>query len=261
MFKVISFYKFVELGSGNSLRELKERLMSAMRKNSVHGTIIIAEEGYNGMVSGVPGNVDSFVSSLASVLGPAVEVKETFADEEPMGKLEVKIKPEIVTLRRAVDLSLGQGTHVPPEQWNELIKREDVFLLDTRNDYEYRTGTFEGAVNPETAKFSDLPDYVERYLDPTKHSRVAVFCTGGIRCEKFVPYLKSKGFNEVYQLRGGILRYLERIPPEESLWRGECFVFDKRVTLSPDLSVGSGKDLSGRKKTASGGNVDSHRTE
>lgn len=247
MFKIVSFYKFTPFNGEEKLRDLKARLLSSMRKYGVHGTIILAEEGYNAMLSGHPGRLDAFLCDAESIFGHAGNVKESFASAEPLGKVEVKIKPEIVTLRKTVDIGLGEGTHVPPEEWNELIRREDVLLLDTRNDYEYRTGTFVGAVNPRTAKFSDLPEFVEKNLDPKKLSKVAVFCTGGIRCEKFVPYLKSKGFNDVYQLEGGILRYLEKIPPENSLWRGECFVFDKRITLSHDLSVGSGRDLSGRK--------------
>lgn len=218
-----------------------------MHQHGIHGTIILAEEGYNAMLSGEPGHLDAFLGDAESIFGHEINAKESFASEEPLGKVEVKIKPEIVTLKKPVDVRLGVGTHVPPEKWNELITRDDVYLLDTRNDYEYRTGTFEGAVNPGTEKFSDLPDFVGENLDPNTHKKVAMFCTGGIRCEKFAPYLVAQGFSEVYQLEGGILKYLETVDPDSSLWRGECFVFDKRVTLAPDLSVGSGADLSGRK--------------
>lgn len=246
MFKIVSFYKFVSLGDAAALVSLRERLLAAMRDSGVHGTIIIAEEGYNAMLSGVPEAVDSVITSAENILGQTIIPKESFADEEPLGKVEVKIKPEIVTLKRKVDIRLGEGTHVPPEKWNEIIGREDVYLLDTRNDYEFKTGTFEGAVNPQTEKFSDLPEFVKENLDPEKHKTVAMFCTGGIRCEKFAPYLVAQGFQEVYQLEGGILKYLETVTEEDSLWRGECYVFDKRVTLAADLSVGSRRDLSGR---------------
>lgn len=234
------------LGDASEIGVLKERLLAAMSASGVHGTIIIAEEGYNAMLSGVPEAVDSFIASAEDILGQTVVPKVSFADEEPLGKVEVKIKPEIVTLKRYVDIRLGEGTHVSPERWNEIISGEDVYLLDTRNDYEFKTGTFEGAVNPQTEKFSDLPEFVKENLDPEQHKKVAMFCTGGIRCEKFAPYLIAQGFHEVYQLEGGILKYLEAVPAEESLWHGECYVFDKRVTVTADLSVGSRRDLSGR---------------
>ncbi|MBX3292749.1 MAG: hypothetical protein KF881_07655 [Acidobacteria bacterium] len=246
MFKIVSFYKFVPLGDASGLDLLKERLLAAMKASGVHGTIIIAEEGYNAMLSGGAEAVDSFIASAEGILNQTIVPKESFADEEPLGKVEVKIKPEIVTLKRQVDIGLGEGTHVPPEKWNEIITSEDVYLLDTRNDYEFKTGTFEGAVNPATEKFSELPEFVKDNLDPGKHKKVAMFCTGGIRCEKFAPFLVAQGFQEVYQLEGGILKYLETVSEEDSLWRGECYVFDKRVTLAADLSVGSRRDLSGR---------------
>jgi UPF0176 protein len=247
VFKIISFYRFVSFDGREHLHDLKDRLLTSMRKHGVHGTIILAEEGYNSMLSGETDRLDAFVREAESIFGHEIIPKESFASEEPLGKVEVKIKPEIVTLKKPVDISLGEGTYVAPEDWNDLIARDDVYLLDTRNDYEYRTGTFEGAVNPGTEKFSDLPDFVRENLDPKKHKKVAMFCTGGIRCEKFAPYLVSQGFSEVYQLEGGILKYLETVDPDSSMWRGECFVFDKRVTLAHDLSVGSGADLSGRK--------------
>ena len=147
----------------------------------------------------------------------------------------MRVKPEIVTLKRTVDLDLSEGTKVSPAEWNEIISDEDVYVLDTRNEYEVEFGTFAGAVDPKTRKFSDLPQFVAENLDPAKHRRVAMFCTGGIRCEKFAPYMKGLGFEEVYQLEGGILRYLEEVPADESLWQGECFVFDGRI------AVGSGE--------------------
>jgi len=133
---------------------------------------------------------------------------------------------------------------VSPAEWNEIISDPTTFVLDTRNDYEFKTGSFAGAVNPETSKFSELPEFVEKHLDPERHKRIAMFCTGGIRCEKFAPYLKERGFEEVYQLRGGILKYLETMPLEESRWQGECFVFDDRVTVNSNLEKGSSADMS-----------------
>jgi UPF0176 protein len=156
----------------------------------------------------------------------------------------VKVKPEIVTLKQKVEIERGAGTHVSPRKWNELLRDEEVFVLDTRNDYEFQVGSFRRAVNPKTEKFSDLPRFVEENLDPEKHKKVAVFCTGGIRCEKFAPFLKQRGFAEVYQLEGGILKYLEEIPEPESLWDGECFVFDLRVSVDENLKKGTAPDLS-----------------
>jgi UPF0176 protein len=162
----------------------------------------------------------------------------------------VKIKPEIVTLKQQVDISLGQGTHVKPADWNDLIADPETLVLDARNEYEFLSGTFHNAVDPHIDKFSELPEYVAKNLDPDKHKRVAMFCTGGIRCEKFAPYMKQIGFGDVYQLEGGILKYLEEVPADESLWEGECFVFDERITVGPDLEKGVGPDHSQRHANA-----------
>ena len=177
-------------------------------------------------------------------------MKSSFHDAAPFRKIDVKIKPEIVTLKRPVDMSLGAGTHVSADAWNELISDPETFVLDTRNHYEFDTGTFANAVDPNTTKFSELPDFVEGNLDPEKHKRIAMFCTGGIRCEKFAPYLKGVGFEEVYQLDGGILKYLEVVAPEESLWQGECFVFDERVSIDHQLQKGEAPDHSQRHANA-----------
>ncbi|MEO7674544.1 MAG: rhodanese-like domain-containing protein, partial [Pyrinomonadaceae bacterium] len=174
--------------------------------------------------------------------------KSSFHSASPFRKHEVKIKPEIVTLKQLVDISKGAGTHVAAKDWNEVISDPEVFVLDTRNDYEYKNGSFRSAVNPETSKFSELPDFVAKSLDPITHAKIAMFCTGGIRCEKFAPYLKSLGFAEVFQLQGGILKYLEEVPKEAQLWEGECFVFDERRTLTNELGQGSGPDHSQRHK-------------
>ena len=221
-----------------------------MRENEVTGTIILADEGFNSGVNGLSENMDRFISSLSAILHSDIEPKYSFHDSKPFRKFEVKIKPEIVTLRRPVDIALGVGTHVDPKDWNEIISRDDVVVLDTRNDYEFKNGTFKNAVNPGTTKFSELPDFVDQKLAPDTHKSVAMFCTGGIRCEKFAPYLRSLGFENVYQLDGGILKYLETVSPEESLWQGECFVFDERRTVDSELKKGVGEDYSlrGRNK-------------
>ena len=161
----------------------------------------------------------------------------------------VRIKPEIVTLKLRVEIEKGIGTHVSPRRFNEILRDEEVLLLDTRNDYECQVGTFKNAVNPRTEKFSDLPRFVAENLDPKKHKKVAMFCTGGIRCEKFAPLMKQLGFENVYQLEGGILKYLEEIPEPESLWEGECFVFDERISVDGNLRKGNAADLSVKLKS------------
>lgn len=240
-FKIVTFYEFKPLGD---LPARRARLIAAMRAHSILGTIILAAEGFNSTVAGAPGEITRFVAAAEEILETKIVAKSSAHDVSPFRRIHVKIKPEIVTLRRAVDLRRGAGTHVAPEKWNELLRDEEVFVLDTRNDYEFRIGTFDRAVNPQTEKFSDLPQFVAENLDPARHRKVAMFCTGGIRCEKFAPYLKEQGFAEVYQLEGGILKYLETVPAAESLWRGECYVFDRRVALDAGLEAGSAEDLS-----------------
>ena len=173
-------------------------------------------------------------------------VKTSYHDKAPFRKIDIKIKPEIVTLKKDVDIRLGDGTHVKPDEWNRLIADDETLVLDARNAYEYEAGTFRRAVNPGVRRFSDLPQFVAEHLDPERHRRVAMFCTGGIRCEKFAPYLKQIGFEEVFQLEGGILRYLEETSAAESLWEGECFVFDERITVDDQLKKGTAPDHSQR---------------
>jgi UPF0176 protein len=242
-FQIITFYKFRRF-EHEVLPSLRDELRSLMGEHSIKGTIILSEEGFNGTVCGTLPNIASFVLAARSSLQTKFEFKSSLHDAMPFRRIDVKIKPEIVTLKRAVDISLGDRTHVNSEEWNELISDPETLVLDTRNDYEFRTGTFKRAINPTTAKFSDLPHFVDENLDAQKHKRIAMFCTGGIRCEKFAPYLKQIGFEEVYQLKGGILKYLEEIAPENSLWQGECFVFDDRITVDASLRKGSVPDLS-----------------
>lgn len=250
MVEIIAFYEFKPLAEVRPLAETREMLREAFRSTGVRGTVILAEEGFNGMVCGTESEVSAFVAAANDILATTLSVKSSFHETAPLRKIDVKIKPEIVTLKRSVDMSLSAGTHVPPSEWNALISDPETLVLDTRNHYEYETGTFRNAVDPGTARFSDLPDFVKQNLDPEKHKRVAMFCTGGIRCEKFAPYLKGLGFPEVFQLEGGILKYLEMIPAEESLWEGECFVFDERVSVDGKLRKGSLPDHSQRHAAA-----------
>lgn len=249
-FQIISFYEFKHLGVSERLQDLKVRLRNALIGHNIFGTIIIAEEGFNASLCGAPENVIPFLTEIENILEAKIEPKSSFHDKSPFRKHEVKIKPEIVTLKKPVDVSLGEGTYVDPTDWNSIISDPEVLVLDTRNDYEFQSGTFKNAVNPKTTKFSDLPAFVESQLNPVEHKKIAMFCTGGIRCEKFAPYMKEKGFSEVYQLRGGILKYLEEVPKHDQLWDGECFVFDERVTLNEKLEKGRGPDLSQRHSPA-----------
>lgn len=244
--QIIAFYEFKDMLSLRPLLETRELLKDSIRDSEVRGTIIIAEEGFNGMVCGTGDAVARFTTCIEDVLQTTLRPKRSFHENAPFRKIDVKIKPEIVTLRQPVDISLGRGTHVKPGEWNDLISDPSTYVLDTRNHYEYETGTFARAIDPNTSKFSELPAFVEQNLDPDRHKRIAMFCTGGIRCEKFAPYMKQLGFSEVYQLDGGILRYLEEVPESESLWQGECFVFDERVTVDASLSKGTSPDHSQR---------------
>ena len=249
MFQIITFYKFISL---DALSEKRDRLRTAMCEHSIKGTVILANEGFNSTVCGERTNLLSFVRKAEEILGTSIDFKTSIHSESPFRRIDVKIKPEIVSLKQPVDISLGDGTHVAPEDWNSIITDPETLVLDARNDYEVMNGSFPRAANPQTNKFSELPDYVSKNLDPAKHKTVAMYCTGGIRCEKFAPYLKSKGFENVYQLKGGILKYLEVVDPSESIWNGECFVFDDRVTVNEKLEKGTQPDFSVAK--SSGGN-------
>lgn len=245
-FQIITFYEF-KIFDADELTAIRASLRDAMRENSIKGTIILATEGFNSTVCGEPSDIDRFVVAAESILATQLNYKSSFHEACPFRKIDVKIKPEIVTLKKPVDISLGSGTHVDAAKWNELINDPTVVVLDTRNDYEFKNGTFERALNPQTEKFSDLPEFISENLDPETHPRVAMFCTGGIRCEKFAPYMKGLGFKEVFQLDGGILKYLETVDESESMWQGECFVFDDRRTVDENLEKGVGPDYSQKK--------------
>jgi UPF0176 protein len=241
-YQIITFYEFKKL---ENLPEIRQSLKSVMNEFSVLGTILIAEEGFNATICGLAEAVEKFILAFEKILKTKLFYKSSFYETAPFCKIKVKIKKEIVMLRRGpVDISKGAGTHVKPDQWNNIIADENTIILDARNQYEYEVGTFQNAINPSTMAFSELPGFVEENLSEAKDKNIAMFCTGGIRCEKFAPYLKSLGFKNIYQLEGGILKYLEEVPKEKSLWKGECFVFDDRRTVDENLEKGELVDLS-----------------
>jgi UPF0176 protein len=231
---VAALYKFVTL---KDFADLRQPLLAAMNAHGVKGTLLLAEEGINGTISGRREAIDGFLGDLKSDARFAdIDHKESFCDEDPFYRSKVKLKKEIVTIGvDGVDPSKQAGAYVEAKDWNALISDPDVLLIDTRNDYEVALGTFEGAADPGTSSFGEFPKFAGKNLDPARHPRVAMFCTGGIRCEKASSYLQSQGFREVYHLKGGILKYLEEVPKEQSKWQGECFVFDHRVAVGQGL--------------------------
>ncbi len=227
-YQIITFYEFKALENIYEIRQILKRLM---QENSIFGTIILADEGFNSTVCGFALDIEKFVTASESLLNTELDCKTSFHWECPFQRAKVKIKREIVTLKQKVNIEKGNGTHTHTHEWNKIIDDLDTIVLDARNKYEFEMGSFRGAINPEIDSFSQLPEFVEKNLNPSKHKKVAIFCTGGVRCEKFAPFLKDLGFAEVFQLEGGILRYLEEIPEGESLWEGECFVFDERISV------------------------------
>ncbi len=234
---VAAMYKFVGLPD---FERLREPLLDFCVAQGIKGTLLLAHEGINGTVSGTREAIDKLLAYLrADPRFADIEHKESFEQGLPFYRMKVKLKKEIVTMGiEDIDPNKTVGTYVDPKDWNALISDPDVTLIDTRNYYEYNIGTFKGAINPETTSFRELPEYVAKNLDPVKHKKVAMFCTGGIRCEKSTAFMKQQGFEEVYHLKGGILKYLEEIPKENTLWEGECFVFDNRVAVDHDLNKG-----------------------
>lgn len=234
---VAALYRFAALPD---FQALKDPLYRLMIDHDVRGTLLLAKEGINGTIAGSRQGIDRIMDWLKSDPRFAdLEAKESYVDTPPFYRTKVKLKKEIVTMGvDGIDPNDIVGTYVEPADWNALIADPEVLVLDTRNKYEVDIGSFENAINPETDSFRELPDYVEKHLDPVKHKKVAMFCTGGIRCEKSTAFLKQQGFSEVYHLKGGILKYLEEVPETESKWRGECFVFDNRVTVNHQLEKG-----------------------
>lgn len=234
---VAALYRFVALPD---FEDLRQPLLDLMIDSEVKGTLLLASEGINGTIAGSRAGIDRVLAWLQrDSRFEGLEAKESYVNEMPFYRTKVKLKKEIVTMGvDNIDPNDIVGTYVEPEDWNALISDPEVLVLDTRNDYEVEIGSFEHAVNPKTASFRELPDYVAEHLDPTVHKKVAMFCTGGIRCEKSTAFLKQQGFDEVYHLKGGILKYLEEVPEAESKWQGECFVFDNRVTVNHQLEKG-----------------------
>jgi UPF0176 protein len=236
-----ALYKFVSLPD---YKALQAPILAECERNQIKGTLLLADEGINGTIAGMPQNIHKLLTFLRT--NPLfenrfidLEHKESFASEHPFYRMKVKLKKEIVTLGvPGVSPTKLVGTYVKPEDWNALISDPDVVLIDTRNDYEVDIGTFKGAIDPKTTTFREFPEYVAKHFDKTKHKKVAMFCTGGIRCEKASSYMIDQGFEEVFHLQGGILKYLETVPEAQSMWEGECFVFDQRVAVKHNLEVG-----------------------
>ena len=234
---VAAIYKFVKLPDYAAMRVPLQAQCDAL---GITGTLLLAEEGINGTIAGTRSGIDDILSYLRSDPRLAdLQHKESTAELPPFYRMKVKLKKEIVTMGvPGIDPTERVGQYVKPEDWNALISDPDVVLVDTRNDYEVEIGTFRGAVDPRITTFREFPEYVKNNLDPQKKPRVAMFCTGGIRCEKASAYMLQQGFPEVYHLQGGILKYLENVPEEQSLWEGECFVFDQRVAVGQGLVPG-----------------------
>lgn len=234
--RVAALYHFAPI---ESPQELRAPLAQFCCSRGIKGTLLLAGEGINGTVAGSPLAIEQLVERLRAVPGfAALEVKYSAAAEMPFYRMKVRLKREIVTMGMPGLDPAGAGTYVEPSEWNALIAAPDTLLIDTRNDYEVALGTFAGAVDPGTRCFSDFPAWVEAHRAELQGRRVAMFCTGGIRCEKATAYVRSLGFDQVFHLRGGILKYLEQVAPEDSRWTGECFVFDERVAVGHGLEAG-----------------------
>jgi UPF0176 protein len=237
MFRIAALYHFTRFADPAAL---KPALLELCLRHQVTGSLLLAHEGINGTIAGPQAGIEAVLAHIKSLPGCAdLAWKDATSDHPPFGKIKVRLKKEIVTMGQPdVDPIASVGHYVEPEDWNALIRAEDVAVIDTRNDYEVQIGTFEGAIDPETATFRDFPAWWEANKDRFHNKRVAMFCTGGIRCEKSTNYLLSQGVEDVYHLKGGILRYLEEVPPEDSSWQGDCFVFDNRVSVGHGLVEG-----------------------
>ena len=232
--QVAALYRFVAL---EDLPHIQQEVKSCCLENGICGTLLLAPEGINGTIAGPSQGIENIIALLDEIAGVTQgELKYSTAHEKPFRKMRVRLKKEIVTLKAPeADPTKQVGTYIEPQDWNALIDDSEVTLIDTRNTYETVVGIFDGAIDPQIETFTEFKDYVSKEMDPQKHKKVAMFCTGGIRCEKASSYMLSKGFEEVYHLKGGILKYLEEIPAKDSKWKGDCFVFDKRVAVGQDL--------------------------
>lgn len=237
-YTVIAFYKFVHL---NNIEEMRNPLRLFCLQNNIRGTILLGKEGINSTIAGTKEACEAVLSYLRSDPRLAdLEHKESYALKMPFHHMKVKLKREIVTMGvDTVDPNACVGEYVEPKAWNELISDPDVLVVDTRNDYEFNVGHFKRAIDPKTKSFTQFPDYVKEHLKGCEHKKIAMYCTGGIRCEKATSYMLEQGYEHIYHLKGGILKYLEEVSLEESLWQGECFVFDQRVSVKQGLELGS----------------------
>jgi len=242
-FTVAAMYRFTPV---DDIVSLRADIYAFAEKNvpSICGTLLIAPEGVNGTIAAHPDEIHVMINYLDEKLGvakndKACELKLSYASKQPFNRFKVRPKKELITLRKPeANPSEIVGEYVEPKDWNDLINDPDVLLVDTRNNYETKVGIFEGAVDPNMKVFTEFPDWVEEKLDPAKHKKVAMFCTGGIRCEKASSYMLANGFENVYHLKGGILKYLETVSSDESKWEGDCFVFDQRVAVGHGLEEG-----------------------
>ena len=237
MLTICALYKFTRL---DDFEEIQGPLKIFLESLNIRGTLLLAKEGVNGTISG---DNDSIMKSLDYLQKDerlvGLEYKFSYSEKPPFKRLKVKLKKEIVTLGVSdIDPTHSSGTYVKPADWNELINDPDVVLIDTRNNYEFEIGSFKGSINPNTETFREFPAYTKNNLEKYRDKKIAMFCTGGIRCEKSTAYLKSEGFENVFHLQGGILKYLEEVKEDESLWEGECFVFDDRVAVKHNLELG-----------------------
>lgn len=233
-YTVAALYKFVSLPH---FEDLREQIFNFLNEQKVKGTILLAHEGINGTIAGPDEGIQKSLDYLKSLEEFSdLDYKLSYSEDMPFFRLKVRLKKEIVTIgKNEVDPNETVGTYIDPSDWNDIISDPEVVVIDTRNDYEVEIGTFKNAINPNTSNFRQFPEFVKETLDPEKHKKVAMFCTGGIRCEKASSYMKQQGFEEVYHLKGGILKYLENISKDQSLWEGDCFVFDQRVAVTHNL--------------------------
>jgi UPF0176 protein len=238
---VAAFYHFTELAD---YQDLRSPLKAFCQSLGLRGTILLAREGINSTIAGSRAAIDALLAHLkADPRFKDLQHKESYCDEMPFLRMKVRLKKEIVRLGvPGIDPNQQVGIYVEPQDWNALISDPNVILVDTRNCYEVEMGTFRGAIDPHLDTFGEFPQYVEQHFHPDHHPKVAMFCTGGIRCEKASAYMLARGFGEVYHLKGGILKYLEEVPPEESLWQGECFVFDDRISVDSHLRPSGAKE-------------------
>ena len=241
MFKVAALYKFAQVAKPE---DLQKKIKAKLKELNIYGTILVGDEGLNGTISGKENDLTNALGFIKKIPGFSdLDIKHSASETKPFMRLKVKLKEEIVTIGdKSIDPVNQAGKYVESSEWNELIKDPNTLLIDTRNNYEYSIGTFKDAINPETETFREFPQWVKKQKfskQDKKNKNIAMFCTGGIRCEKASSFMKLDGFDNVYHLKGGILKYLEETPSNESLWQGECFVFDDRVSVQHDLSEGT----------------------